>query len=223
MELPKVKAAKGFAYSTAPQRSPEWVNLRVGKVTASQLGAWMAVSTTGKPLASRAAYEKELAFEKAFNVPFSRFVTSAMEEGTRAESFLQKETARVRGYEILPSGAFYSDTFVASPDGLVGEDGLVEFKWLYDTKFAAVLAKGVSKEHYLQIQGQLWASGRQWCDYAAGSSNASAFKIVRVERDDETIKLIEEAVAELPELPAIDKSDVYSFTTKPDVAEEVSW
>lgn len=223
MQIQKVKAAEGFSYSTAPQRSPEWIELRVGKVTASRLGDWMAVGKKGQPLAARTAYERELAFERAFGVPFSRFVTSAMEEGEKAETFLAKELSEIRGYEISTAGAFYSDTFVASPDGLVGDDGLVEFKWVYDTKFAEILEKGVPTEHFLQIQGQLWASGRKWCDYVAGNGNTSAFKIIRIETDSEIVKLIEEAVKELPELPAINKDGVYSFSTKPDIVSEVSW
>ncbi len=223
VEFEKIKAAEGFTYSTAPQHSPEWVTLRVGKVTASRLGDWMAVGAKGQPLASRGSYERELAFEQAFNVPFSRFVTAAMEEGTRAESFLQLELARIREYEIEPSGAFYSDMFVASPDGLVGDDGLVECKWLYDTKFAEVLSGGVPREHYLQIQGQLWASDRKWCDYVAGSGNTNTFKVIRVERDEEAIAKIAEVVMEFPELPPINKEDVHSFVTESPASKEINW
>lgn len=223
VDFKRPTAAEGFTYSTAPQHSPEWVNLRVGKVTASRLGDWLAVGAKGQPLAARATYETELVFEQGFNVPFKHFVTAAMEQGTQMESFLKKEIADIRGYEIESSGAFYSDTFVASPDGLVGDDGLVECKWLYDTKFAQVLKGGVPREHYLQIQGQLWATGRQWCDYVAGNANTKAFKVLRVERDEETIKEIAESVKALPELEAISKEDVHGFQSEPEVQKEVSW
>ena len=81
-----------FEYSDAPQRSPEWVQIRVGKPSASNLYRWMAVSKRdGKPLQARKDYEAELAFECAFNVAFTRFVTGAMEAGQIMEEFLKRQ------------------------------------------------------------------------------------------------------------------------------------
>ena len=204
-----------FEYSDAPQRSPEWVEVRVGKVTASRLKDWLATSKRdGKPLQGRKDYEAELAFEIAFNVPFSRFVTAAMEEGQRMEEFLKREYEKKKDVIVKTVGCYYNNYFVASPDGEVGDDGLIETKWVWDKTFSDVLVNGVPEEHYLQVQGQLWASGKKWCDYVVGNNNTQHFTIIRVERDEDTIKRIAESL-EAGELGVSVKTDnVFAFSTE---------
>lgn len=191
-------AAAGFDIFVGAQRSPEWVSIRAGRVTASRLADWMAVSkaknSLGKPLKARADYEKELAYERLFNVPFEKFVTKAMELGNAYEDFVRQQYAKQTNQEVAFVGTFYNDKFAASPDGLVGDDGLLEIKWLQDASFTDVLADGVPEKHFLQMQGQLWASGRKWCDYVVGNYNTGKFKIIRVERDEETIDRIKESL-----------------------------
>lgn len=205
-----------FEYSDAPQRSPEWVEVRIGKVTASRLKDWLAVSKRdGKPLKGRKDYEAELAFESQFSVPFTRFVTSAMEEGQLMEDFLKRQYEKVKNVIVRPVGCYYNNYFVASPDGEVDGDGLVETKWVYDTTFSDVLVNGVPEEHMLQIQGQLWASGRQWCDYVVGNGNTQHFKIIRVKRDEETIERIRDSLKEGKLDTRVDIKDVYEFTEAP--------
>lgn len=201
-KVSQVKAAKGFTYSDAPQRSPEWIAGKVGKVGSSQLHRWLAVSKnpdkkTGlhTPLKARLDYERELAFERKFGVPFTHFVTGAMQAGIDNEDVVADSYSLAMGVPVEKCGMFYNDWFAISPDRLVGEDGLLEIKWLQDASFTEVLATGkpycgTSGDHYLQIQGQLWGSGRKWCDYAVGNENTGKFTVIRVERDEETIKRI---------------------------------
>ena len=214
MELTKVKSAKGFNYSEAPQLSPDWVALRVGRVTASELKRWLALNKAGdKPLQARKDYERELAFEKQFNVPFSKFVTSAMEQGRMAEAYMREEYQSIVGDVVTSCGAFYNDRFVASPDGFVGDDGLVEFKWLYDTSFSDVLINGVPKEYELQVQGQLLASGRKWCDFVAGNGNTGRFKVIRVYPDKEVHKAILDSLPALDDVQAqIETDGLFTFS-----------
>jgi len=210
-----------FKHSTDPQLSPEWIALRVGKVTASRLKDWLAVSKRPNkdgvhtPLKARADYEQELAFEKRFNRPFSRFATRAMEEGQMAEEFVKTEYAANSAQRVSPGGAFYNDVFVASPDSLVGEDGLLEVKWLYDTSYTDVLVNGVPEEYMLQMQGQLWASDRKWCDFVAGNGNTSTYIIIRVERDEEIIGRIKDSLADGVKLPELEGFMVSEFSTPP--------
>lgn len=204
-----------FKYSEDPQGSPEWVSLRVGKVTASRLKDWMAKGKRdGKPLKARSDYERELIYEKQFGVPFTRFVTGAMEEGVMAEEFLKQQYSSAMGVVVLPAGAFYNDYFVASPDGLIGSDGLIEAKWFYDSSFADVLSNGIPDEYMLQVQGQLWASGRKWCDFVVGSGNAGKFKVIRVLPDPVIQREIEEAVMEEWDYKPFGSDNVFDFTTQ---------
>jgi predicted phage-related endonuclease len=205
-----------FKYSEAPQRSPEWIEIRTGKVTASRLKDWLATSKSGgKPLKARLDYEKELAFEREFNVPFERFVTAAMQQGQLMEEFLKRQYEKQFDVIVRPVGCYYSDSFVASPDGEVDGDGLVECKWVYDSSFSDVLTEGAPEAHMLQMQGQLWASGRKWCDYVVGNQHTGKFTVIRVARSEEVIKAIEDSLKD-PKLSVWVKSvNVFDFSEQP--------
>ena len=212
------KAAKGFTYSDAPQGSPEWVQSRHAKVTASRLGDWLAVGKNGKPLKRRTDYEVEIAYERQFKVSFQKFVTKAMQDGIDYEQNLADAYSSALGVPVEKCGFFYSDKFGASPDRLVGDDGLIECKVLGDNSFADVLQHGVPDDHYLQIQGQLLATGRKWCDYVAGNLNTSKFKVIRVEPDTDTIKRIRDSLSDLDNIVSeFDTEQLYDFTNTPQV------
>ncbi len=216
-DLIKVKAGDGFTYLDVIQRSPEWIKARNGLVTASRLGDWMAVGVKGQPLKSRLDYEKEIAYEREFGVSFQKFVNDAMLAGTEAEPFIKTQYELITGNTIAPVGVFVSDRFAATPDGLVNDDGLFEAKWLFDTSFSDILVTGeVPEEHLLQIQGQLWASGRKWCDYAAVNGNTKKIKIIRVYRNEEIINRIKESLNHEIDIK-LNTENLYDFK------EEVSW
>lgn len=194
-----------FQYFAGEQRTPEWFKLRLGKVTASQLHAWLAVSKAkgkeGKPLKARLDYEKELLFERKFNTSFERFVTDAMQDGIDYEAFARQEYMRVTGNTVKECGAWYSDFFVASPDGdvedaQVSEPGLLEIKIVKDNTFSDILTDGVPDKWMKQVQGQMWASGRKWTDFVAVNFNTKKLKIIRVEADPEEHKWFELAIVE---------------------------
>lgn len=189
-----------FHYSEAPQRSPEWLELRRGKIGASSLWRWLSVSkakaTMGKPLKERLDYEKELMFERQFGVSFQTWVSDAMQDGIDYEDFARKQYEQITGNTALECGAWYNDLFVASPDRTVGDDGLLEIKIVKDNTFTDILINGVPNKHMKQIQGQLWASGRAWCDYVAVNFNTKKVVIIRVEPDKEFHEYLAEAVQE---------------------------
>jgi len=75
----------------------------------------------------------------------------------------------------------------ASPDGLIGEDGLLEIKCPLAHTHVGYLREGVLPPKYIpQVQGQLWVTGRQWCDFVSYHPELKIM-IVRVERDDSYI------------------------------------
>lgn len=194
-----------FQYFAGEQRSPEWFKLRLGKVTASQLSDWLAVSKAkgkeGKPLKARLDYEKELLFERKFNTSFEKYVSDAMQDGIDYEAYARQEYARVTGNTVKECGAWYNEYFVASPDGdvtdsSVSEKGLLEIKIVKDNTFSDILTDGVPAKWMKQVQGQMWASGRKWTDFVAVNFNTKKLKIIRVEADPEEHKWFELAITE---------------------------
>jgi predicted phage-related endonuclease len=193
-------AILGFTYDPAPQRSAEWLADKRGKIGASRLADWLAVSKAktgaGRPLKARLDYEKELMFERQFGVSFNNFVTEAMQDGIDFEAFAAEQYEKLTGTKVEECGCWYNDFFVASPDRTVGEDGLIEIKIVRDNTFVDVLMDGVPDKHWKQIQGQLWATGRKWCDYVCVNFTTKKVAIIRVMPDKEFHEYLAEAVQE---------------------------
>jgi len=189
-----------FQYSGAPQRSPEWFAIRQGKIGASRLEDWLSVSkaknSLGKPLKARLDYEKELMFERQFNTSFDNYISAPMQDGIDFEDFARAQYEQLTGNVALECGCWYNDFFVASPDRLVGDNGLLEIKIVRDNTFTQILMEGVPQKHWKQIQGQLWATGRAWCDYVALNFNTKKVVIIRVLPDQEFHDYLAEAVQE---------------------------
>lgn len=229
------KAGKGFTYLDTAQGSPEWVAKRYGKVTASRLADWLAESKPSKKdgstywLKRRTDYELELAYEKQFKVAYQRYVTPAMQAGLDYEDKFADAYSSHMGVPVEKCGTFYNDRFAASPDRLVGDDGLLEVKVLGDSSFSDVLINGVPAEYNLQIQGQLLATGRQWCDFVAGNLNTGRFKVIRVEADKELIGKIVDSLSDLDNIVTkFDTDNLYEATMSDDeikntTREEVLW
>lgn len=197
----KTQAALTFTYSDAPQKSPEWLEVRRGKVSASNLWRWLSVSkaknTPGKPLKERLDYEKELMFERQFNTNFEVWVSEAMQEGIDFEDFGRQQYEKIKGEKLIEVGAWYNDFFVASPDRKIADKNAgIEIKILKDNSFTEVLISGVPDKHYKQIQGQLWATGWDYVDYVAVNFNTKKVAIIRVEPDKELHEYLVESVQE---------------------------
>lgn len=182
------------------QGSPEWLALRVGKVTASRVADVIAKTKTGVS-ASRAKYAGELIAERLTGVPAERYTNGAMAWGTE-----QEPNAR-RAYE------FYRDTDVteiafvthptiadsgASPDGLVDVDGLLEIKCPEThTHIETLLNKAVPGKYVTQMMWQMACTGRKWTDFVSYDPRlpeSMQFFCQRVMRDDEVIADLEKEV-----------------------------
>lgn len=184
------------------QRSPEWFAARAGKVTASKIIDVMAKSkSTGKPLASRDNYAAQLLCERLTGQVAESFYNAAMQWGTDTEpraraayEFLHSVTVIEEGFVDHPTLAMSG----ASPDGLVGEDGLVEIKCPNTaTHFATLEGAAIDRKYLLQMQWQMACCERSWCDFASYDPRvplAMQLHVRRVERDDELIAEIEAEV-----------------------------
>jgi hypothetical protein len=217
-----------FDYFPGAQRSPEWFELRRGRVTASRLDDWLSVSKAktgaGKPLKKRLDYEKELLFEREFGVSYENFVSSAMQEGIDFEEFARQQYNKINEVNAIECGSWYNDLFVASPDGVIVKRnengdvesfkdviGLIEIKVLRDNSFTDVLTDGVPEKHWRQIQGCLYASGAEWSDYVAINLNTKKLKIIRVYPDTEFFDYLDLSLPEELVVAEFSNDQVYDF------------
>lgn len=182
------------------QGTPEWHQLRAGKVTASRVADILAQTRTG-PSASRQNYLIELALQRSTGTIEPSYTNAAMEWGTQTEP-----QARV-AYEVetenfVDQVAFIDHPTIAnfgcSPDGLIGDDGLIEIKCPNSaTHWEYFKAKKPPQKYVTQIQTQLCVTGRKYCDFVSFDPRMplrSQLLIVRVDRDEAFIAEIEEKV-----------------------------
>ena len=182
------------------QYSPEWFAERLGKVTASRISDMMAKTKTGWG-ASRANYMAALIAERLTGVPQESWTSAAMQWG------IDMEPEAIAAYEfrqdcaVVPAGFVPHPTIEmsgASPDGYVGDDGLVEFKCPnVATHLDTLLGGSVPGKYALQMQWQMACTGRQWCDFVSYDPRmpeAMRLFVRRVKRDDKQIEELENHV-----------------------------
>ena len=209
-----------FDYFAGEQLSPEWFQLRIGKVTASRLCDWLATSKKdGSPLKARLDYEKELMFERQFNVAYNNYVSGAMDDGLAYEQFAADQYEKATGIKVQHSGAWFNDKFMASPDRIIEGIGLLEIKIVRDNTFSDILINGVPEKWWLQIQGQLWASGRDWCDFVALNLNTKKFKIINVEPNEEFQERLKKSLTEKLSVPKFDENQLFDIKGEPKAIE----
>jgi putative phage-type endonuclease len=188
------------------QRSDEWFSARLGCVTASRTADVMAKTKSGYS-ASRANYMAQLITERLTGQANEGFSSAAMQWGTDTEpqarmayELMTGETVEETGFILHPTIKFFG----ASPDGLVGSDGLIEIKCPNTaTHIDTLLAEKVPSKYITQMHVQMICTGREWCDFVSfdprlpGDMN---FWMQRVHRDDDFCKDIEtEVIAFLEE------------------------
>lgn len=183
------------------QRTPEWHKARLGRLTASRVADMMARTRNGWGT-SRANYAWELAIERLTGEPTPSFCSPAMQWGVDTE-----DRARA-AYQIHALCNVEEIGFVehptlfagASPDGLIGDDGMLEIKCPNPATHGETLLNGTIADKYMkQMQFQMACAGRQWCDFASFDPRfpePMQLWVKRVERDDAAISEIEEHAAE---------------------------
>ena len=168
------------------QGSQAWIEARLGIPTASQFSR--IVTPTGRLSTSRDKYIAELLAEYFLGEPVAEFGgTEAMERGKLLEPDARSYYGFHRDEDPQTVGFIYFDetkTVGCSPDGLVGEDGLLELKCPAAGTHLLWLARGeCPREHVPQVQGQLWVTRRKWCDFVSYFPSLPPF-IIRVQADE---------------------------------------
>jgi putative phage-type endonuclease len=183
------------------QGTEEWHQQRLGKVTASNLHKVLAKTKTGYG-ADRAHYMTQLVLERITGTTRAEnYTNAAMQWGIEQEPFARAAYEAYKGVMVEEVGFMLHPTIEmagASPDGLVGPDGMVEIKCPESATFLeALLSQTVAGKYYAQMQWQMRCAGRQWCDYVVYDSRFPQklqLVIIRVNADDEWLKNAETEV-----------------------------
>lgn len=184
-------------YIECEQKSAEWYEARRGLVTASMFGTVMASGKGGSESATRRSYMLKLAGEIISGEPMVNYTNEAMERGTMMEPEIRERYAFEHGVEITPVGFIKNGTKGCSPDGLIGEDGMIEIKSAAPHVLIDILLRGEPPpKHQPQCQGGLWVAERKWCDLVIGSSAKLPLFVYRHHRAEQYIKTIAGAVAD---------------------------
>ena len=183
---------------TAEQGSPEWLAARAGKVTASMISNVLAKPET----AAYRDYQAQIVAELLTGKPQgSDFTNAAMEFGTENEPFARSAYEVSRGIMVDEVGLVLHPTIDragASPDGLVGSDGLVEIKCPKVATHLAYICAGVVPTKYKnQMLFQMICAERAWCDFVSFRPDLPEHLqlfVIRFQRDETKIKELTTAV-----------------------------
>ena len=178
------------------QGTPEWHDLRRGVLTSTAIKT--LITPTGK-LADNdktRAHVYEVAAQRITGRTEDNYMSFDMMRG-HTEEILARDLYAKHYAPVIECGFITNDKlgFMVgySPDGLVGEDGLIEVKSAKAKIQVQRMADGLMPaEHYAQVQTGLWVTGRKWCDFIS-YSNGMKMMVVRVDADPAYHDLIEQA------------------------------
>lgn len=182
------------------QGSVEWMESRLGRVTASRMVDVLAKVKSGEA-AARANYRAELVAERLTGKQQESFTNAAMKWGTECEPIARAAYEAEYGLLVNEVGMIQHPLIEmsgASPDGLVSIDGLIEIKCPETKSHIETILSGEAPSKYIpQMQWQMACTGRAWCDFVSFDprlpSDMQMF-VKRVLRDDDLIRQYEAEV-----------------------------
>jgi putative phage-type endonuclease len=184
------------------QGSEEWFTIRIGKVTASRVADVIAKTKTGYS-ASRDNYMAQLVCERLTGQKGESFSNAAMQHGTETEPLARAAYEALQDVLVDEVGFVPHPTIEmagASPDGMVGEDGLIEIKCPNTaTHIDTLLSESVPSKYFTQMQFQLSCTGRKYCDFVSFDNRLPSelqLFVKRVPRDEVFIRLIEAEIVQ---------------------------
>jgi putative phage-type endonuclease len=182
----------------APQGSAAWLQARLGRATASRIADVVAKAKNGTWYATREKYMAELVAERLTGVPYPSYVSPAMAWGSATQAQAEAEYAFAADADITPVGFVEHPKIAmsgASPDGLIGTDGLVEYKCPDShTHIATLLGEAIPASYITQMQFQMSCTGRSYCDWVSFDPRLPDYArlfIKRIYRDDKMIADLE--------------------------------
>jgi hypothetical protein len=182
------------------QGTDDWFAARLGKVTASRIADVVAKTKTGVS-ASRGNYMAQLIVERMTGKPTESYSNSAMQWGTSTEPLARAAYEMTTDLMVDEVGFVEHESLSmcgASPDGLVGDKGLIEIKCPNTATHIETLINGTIDNRYvLQMQWQMACTDREWCDFVSFDPRmpeALQLKIIRVNMNEMLIAELENQV-----------------------------
>jgi hypothetical protein len=175
-------------FHDVPQNTDEWMALRLGKVTCSNFGCFMANygAAFGEP-AKKYALQIALEIDTGRKAEYS-FSNEHTERGHEQEPVARMLYEQEYFTDVLNGGFFDCGDYGDSPDGLVNEDGVVEIKSVIAPTHYATLRRGSFDPAYRwQLVGHLDCTGRDWVDfisYCADFREDRQLIVHRLHRED---------------------------------------
>jgi len=181
------------------QNSADWYAARLGIPTASMFSTVMASGRGGGESKTRAKYMRQLAGELITGEPTESYSNSHMERGHVHEPKAREMYSFITDAEISLTGFIRNGDKGASPDGLVGANGLFEAKSkLPDLLIECIERDDFPPEHRAQCQGALWVAEREWVDIVVFWPTMPLF-VKRAYRDEAYIATMASAVRQFNE------------------------
>lgn len=182
------------------QRTDAWYQQRLGRVTASRISDVLAKTKTGYS-ATRKNYMTQLLLERLTGQKEESFTNSAMQHGIDTESEA-RQAYEIESFNIVTECGFFNapdgSMSGASPDGLIADTGLIEIKCPNTaTHIETLIDKEIDRKYILQMQWQMYCTGRKWCDFVSYDNrlpNTLRLFIKRIERDEKMIEEIKQEV-----------------------------
>jgi hypothetical protein len=183
------------------QGSPGWFTARCGIPTASSFDR-IITAKTGKKAAAIEKYINQLVGERGTGRWQFTPETPATRHGKEHEPIARKYYEFLHDTEVFEIGLCLHDDLDAgaSPDGLIGDDGLLEIKCPFatDIHIGYLRGKVLPDIYRAQVMGQLWVTEREWCDFFSYHTDFEPLK-VRVYRDEKFISSLAQYVEEMLE------------------------
>jgi putative phage-type endonuclease len=182
------------------QGSQEWLNMRLGKITASRFKDVMTNGRGNAPSKTAESYMIELAIESVTGKSLPFFENDAMRHGTETEPQARAMYEFISGNDVTEVAFIEHNEFVGvSPDGIIGNDGLIEIKCpTTKTQVERYLnSVGLPDDYKWQVHGQIWVAEREWCDFLSFDDridSAAQYLCTRVYRDEKMIKELSDKV-----------------------------
>jgi len=179
---------------TCEQGSDAWHKIRLGKITASRVKDVLTKGRGTSPSKTAESYMMELIAEILTGNSKPFFENDAMRWGTETEPQARAMYAVNNDFVDVKEVAFveHNEQVGISPDGLIGDDGLLEIKCPNTTtQLKRALSDDYSADYKAQIQMQLWVTEREWCDFLSFDPRLdcdAGYLQQRVYRDEEYIE-----------------------------------
>lgn len=162
---------------TEDQRTDEWLQARAGKVTASRFKDVLSRTAKGLPTADRTKYLWQIVTERLTGQPVQMPDAAPLRWGRENEDAARTAYMFTSSAKLTETGFVAHPTLAcgASPDGLLSDEsdpdgmfGLIEIKCPWNTQVhLETWLNGMPEDHQAQIQGQMWLTGREWCDFVS--------------------------------------------------------